>query len=37
VGTQFVAKSASDGYTVLAVANTFATVPLIVRAPATIR
>src|SRR5213596_2374786 len=30
VGTQFVARSAPDGYTVLAVANTFATVPLLV-------
>src|SRR5260221_14394598 len=30
VGTQFVAKSAADGYTLLSVANTFATVPLIV-------
>jgi tripartite-type tricarboxylate transporter receptor subunit TctC len=33
VGTQFVAKSAPDGYTLLAVANTFATVPLIVPSP----
>jgi tripartite-type tricarboxylate transporter receptor subunit TctC len=33
VGTQFVAKSAPDGYTLLAMANTFATVPLIVRDP----
>jgi tripartite-type tricarboxylate transporter receptor subunit TctC len=33
VGTQFVARSAADGYTVLAVANTFATVPLIVANP----
>src|SRR6266705_3381923 len=33
VGTQFVARSAADGYTVLAVANTFATVPLIVASP----
>jgi len=33
VGTQFVAKSAADGYTLLAVANTFATVPLIVASP----
>jgi tripartite-type tricarboxylate transporter receptor subunit TctC len=33
VGTQFVARSAPDGYTVLAVANTFATVPLIVANP----
>ncbi len=33
VGTQFVAKSAPDGYTLLAVANTFATVPSIVANP----
>src|SRR6266853_1024759 len=33
VGTQFVARSAADGYTVLAVANTFATVPLTVANP----
>jgi tripartite-type tricarboxylate transporter receptor subunit TctC len=33
VGTQFVARSAPDGYTLLAVANTFATVPLIVASP----
>ncbi|HUL93312.1 MAG TPA: tripartite tricarboxylate transporter substrate binding protein [Burkholderiales bacterium] len=33
VGTQFVAKAAPDGYTLLAVANTFATVPLIVPNP----
>jgi tripartite-type tricarboxylate transporter receptor subunit TctC len=33
VGTQFVARSAADGYTLLAVANTFATVPLIVPNP----
>src|SRR5215467_737527 len=33
VGTQFVAKSAPDGYTLLAMANTFATVPLFVRDP----
>ena len=33
VGTQFVAKSAADGYTLLAMANTFATVPLVVRDP----
>src|ERR1700704_3571767 len=33
VGTQFVARSPADGYTVLAVANTFATVPLIVASP----
>src|SRR5262245_4219312 len=33
VGTQLVAKSAPDGYTLLAMANTFATVPLFVRDP----
>src|SRR5256885_7341920 len=33
VGTQFVARSPADGYTVLAVSNTFATVPLIVASP----
>src|SRR5438034_11282442 len=33
LGTQFVARSPADGYTVLAVANTFATVPLIVASP----
>src|SRR6267154_6037432 len=33
VGTQFVARSAAEGYTVLAVANTFATVPLTVANP----
>jgi tripartite-type tricarboxylate transporter receptor subunit TctC len=33
VGTQFVAKSAPDGYTLLAVANTFAVVPSIVANP----
>src|SRR5712664_2915518 len=33
VGTQLVAKSAADGYTLLAIANTFATVPLIVPDP----
>jgi len=33
VGTQFVAKAAPDGYTLLAIANTFATVPLIVPDP----
>jgi tripartite-type tricarboxylate transporter receptor subunit TctC len=33
VGTQYVAKSAPDGYTLLAIANTFATVPLIVPSP----
>lgn len=33
VGTQLVAKSAPDGYTLLAIANTFATVPSIVSNP----
>src|SRR2546427_10081057 len=33
VGTQLVARSAPGGYTLLAVANTFATVPLIVASP----
>jgi len=33
VGTQFVAKAAPDGYTLLAIANTFATVPLVVADP----
>jgi tripartite-type tricarboxylate transporter receptor subunit TctC len=33
VGTQFVAKATPDGYTLLAIANTFATVPLIVPSP----
>src|SRR5258705_825920 len=33
VGTQLVAKSAPDGYTLLAIANTFATVPLTVFNP----
>ena len=33
VGTQYVAKTAPDGYTLLAVANTFATVPSIVSQP----
>jgi tripartite-type tricarboxylate transporter receptor subunit TctC len=33
VGTQFVAKAAPDGYTLLAIANTFATVPLVVSSP----
>jgi tripartite-type tricarboxylate transporter receptor subunit TctC len=33
VGTQLVAKAAPDGYTLLAIANTFATVPLIVSSP----
>ena len=33
VGTLLVAKATPDGYTILAMANTFATVPLIVRDP----
>ena len=33
VGTQFVAKSAADGYTLLAIANTFATVPSLMKNP----
>src|SRR5215216_6500573 len=33
VGTQFVAKTPADGYTFLAIANTFATVPSIVSHP----
>jgi len=33
VGTQLVAKSAPDGYTLLAIANTFATVPSLVLNP----
>lgn len=33
LGTQLVAKSAADGYTLLAMANTFATVPLTVANP----
>ena len=33
VGTQFVAKAPADGYTLLAVANTFATVPSILTNP----
>ena len=33
VGTQMVAKSAPDGYTLLVMANTFATVPLLVSNP----
>ena len=33
VGTQFVAKATPDGYTLLAIANTFATVPLVVADP----
>src|SRR5262245_60631004 len=33
VGTQLVAKSAPDGYTVLAMANTFATVPSLMSNP----
>src|SRR5882672_4223174 len=33
VGTQLVAKSAPDGYTLLAMANTFATVPSLISNP----
>ncbi|HKC43105.1 MAG TPA: tripartite tricarboxylate transporter substrate binding protein, partial [Burkholderiales bacterium] len=33
VGTQYVAKSAPDGYTLLAIANTFASVPSVVANP----
>jgi tripartite-type tricarboxylate transporter receptor subunit TctC len=33
VGTQFVAKAPADGYTLLAIANTFATVPSLIRNP----
>ena len=33
VGTQFVAKVTPDGYTLLAVANTFATVPALIASP----
>ena len=33
VGTQFVAKSAPDGYTLLAMANTFASVPSVIASP----
>ena len=33
VGTQFVAKAPADGYTILAIANTFATVPSLMRNP----
>ena len=33
VGTQSVARAAPDGYTLLAIANTFVTVPLVVPAP----
>src|SRR5262245_46114424 len=33
VGTQFVAKSPADGYTILVIANTFATVPSLMRNP----
>lgn len=33
VGTQFVAKAPADGYTLLAVANTFATVPSLMKNP----
>jgi len=33
VGTQFVAKSAPDGYTLLAIANTFTSVPAVIANP----
>ena len=33
VGTQFVAKAPADGYTLLTIANTFATVPSLMRIP----
>lgn len=33
VGTQFVAKAPADGYTLLTIANTFATVPSLMRNP----
>lgn len=33
VGTQFVAKAPADGYTLLAIANTFATVPSLIKNP----
>jgi tripartite-type tricarboxylate transporter receptor subunit TctC len=33
VGTQYVSKAPADGYTLLAIANTFATVPAIMSAP----
>jgi len=33
IGTQLVAKAPADGYTLLAIANTFATVPLVVANP----
>ena len=33
VGTQFVAKSAADGYTLLAMANTFTAVPAVIASP----
>lgn len=33
VGTQYVAKSAADGYTLLAMANTFASVPSVIASP----
>lgn len=33
VGTQFVAKAPADGYTLLAIANTFATVPSLMKNP----
>ena len=36
IGTQLVAKSPADGYTLLAMANTFATVPSLITHPATI-
>ena len=33
VGTQYVAKSAADGYTLLAMANTFTSVPAVIASP----
>ena len=33
VGTQYVAKSAPDGYTLLAIANTFTSVPSVIASP----
>ena len=33
VGTQFVSKASADGYTLLAIANTFATVPSLMKNP----
>ena len=33
MGTQFVSKAAADGYTILAIANTFATVPSLMKNP----